>query len=310
MFSFLSLALKQLYFSMLQSNIRAILVLFSLLGIFLNSCGEAIKDTPKDGEKITYYKGDKQIKTYIPYKNYLWHGFYKEYYANGNVKVETFYEQGKKSGLHRTYFEDGKLHTETYYNKEGRKDSVMRGFFASGQIEWEGYYKSDKLEGKDIRFYANGKLHRDFFYKNGKKDGEQKAYYKSDKLKYVAYFKNGEVGTGLKEYEEDGKEIKHNYKIVVTEENKLAFEDEYWITIKIQPDNVAAKVYVGDLDNEKYLSSKMSKVIRKDGMYIQKIHIPKNTSFMKSFYAIAIIETVFGNQLLLTKKVNVAENNI
>lgn len=90
----------------------------------------------------------------------------------------------------------------------------------------------------------------------------------------------------------------------------MAFEDEHWVTIQIQPDNAAAKVYFGDLSEEKYLSSKKSQVTRKDAKYIQKIHIPKNTSFMQSFYAIVIIETAFGNQLLLTKKVNVAENNI
>lgn len=294
---------------MLKSNI--LIIILSFLGcIFLNSCGEeSAKDVPKDGEKVSYYKGNKQIRTYIPYKNYLWHGTYKEYYENGTVKMETLYEQGKKNGFHKTYFEDGKLHTEAYY-KIGKKDSIMRVFFANGQKEWDSYYKLDKLEGKEMSFYSDGKLHTEFFYKNGKKDGEQKAYYKSEKLKYVAYFKNGEVGTGLKEYSEDGKEIKHNYKMVVTEENKLAFNNEYWIIIQVQPTNVAAKVYFGDLDSEKYLSSNVIKVVGKDGKYIQKIPIPKNTSFMRSFYAIAIIETSFGNQLLLTKKVNIAENNI
>ena len=38
-------------------------------------------------------------------------GYYKEYYENGNLKSEEFYEDGKKEGTWKTYFPNGNIQT-------------------------------------------------------------------------------------------------------------------------------------------------------------------------------------------------------
>lgn len=296
---------------MLAKNLLQVSVILSFFVSFLCCCtnGESSKDVPKDGEKITYYEGSKQIKIYIPYKNYLWHGLYKEFYSSGKLKMETLYAKGKKFGYHKTYFENGNLQLESYY-KDNKKDSLVRRFFESGQLEWEGFYKNNKLEGNDKTFYINGNLHTHSFYSEGNKHGEQKAYYPSGKPKYIAFYNHGEAGLGLKEYDEKGKLIQYNYKLLVTEENKLAFDNLYLIKVQIQPERSNSKVYIGEMVGGKFLSGNVKKMLRNNGVYIENIYIPKGRSFMGSFDVVAFIETSFGNQLLLTKKINIAENNL
>ena len=72
-----------------------------LVGVILTLTGKFLS------EKIqVFFQLKKEINHERPNN-----GYYKEYYENGNLKSEEFYESGKKEGTWKTYFPNGNVQT-------------------------------------------------------------------------------------------------------------------------------------------------------------------------------------------------------
>jgi len=69
------------------------------------------------GEQLTFYEDGTTVKTKENYKNNKLHGLNIEYFPNGIIKIEGYYDNGEKSGIWKEYDEKGKL-IKTYKNKE------------------------------------------------------------------------------------------------------------------------------------------------------------------------------------------------
>lgn len=146
----------------MNSLLKMIKYLFSII-IFLNlSCAQ---NTPID--KFINDKGVLVMRKYFPNKKLLAegtfindsikHGYYKEYYENGNIKLEQQYFYGKLNGIEKFYYESGNLkHIGSL--KDGIKDSIWLIYYENGSIEKKNNYKKNQLFGEQLRYYENGKL--------------------------------------------------------------------------------------------------------------------------------------------------------
>jgi len=112
-----------------------------------------------------------------------------------------FLFSGSVSGeepVHKQYWDNGNLKWETYYNEEQGKGSGV-GWFKSGEKEVEVPYNvsqkgkelSLKKDGQLNLWYENGNRRSVEFYKDGKRDGLTTSWYKSGNKKEESSYKNG-----------------------------------------------------------------------------------------------------------------------
>ena len=98
-------------------------------------------------EKISLYYANGNIKSEIPYVDGKRNGTVINYYQNGNVNSKIDYCDGKINGYVRTYFENGDLESqETYTNGERNNDLIC--------------YSSDG----DITYSSNNEYYNDYVF--------------------------------------------------------------------------------------------------------------------------------------------------
>jgi len=73
----------------------------------------------------------------------------------GNAKKPQ--DEPWKEGVTKDYYENGQLKMEANY-KDGKLEGVAKFYYESGQLELEGNYKNDKREGINKEYYECGQL--------------------------------------------------------------------------------------------------------------------------------------------------------
>jgi antitoxin component YwqK of YwqJK toxin-antitoxin module len=63
----------------------------------------------------------------------------RDYYKNGQVRVEVPYADGKRNGVVREYYENGQVKSETPYT-DNVKDGVVRIYNPNGTLQSETVY--------------------------------------------------------------------------------------------------------------------------------------------------------------------------
>lgn len=96
-------------------------------------------------------------------------GPYRNFYANGKIKDEGTYENGKQEGLYKYYYETGEVAEWVY--KDSQRHGPHKHYYESGMLKEEGTYKDGQLEGLYRHYYENGKLKEELTYKDGKREG-------------------------------------------------------------------------------------------------------------------------------------------
>jgi len=79
------------------------------------------------------------------------------YHDNEKLFVETFYGDGKKTGLERTYYRNGILHIETPYSN-GLKYGYQKEYFEDGKLKIERPYINGLEEGIEKSYSETGEL--------------------------------------------------------------------------------------------------------------------------------------------------------
>ena len=103
-------------------------------------------------------------------------GKYKEYYENGNLKIEGQYQNGNMKGIWKEYHKNEKLKKEVNY-KEGKLEGPAKEYSRKGdRVLIEENYKAGKLDGATKEYDTNGSLILECNYKNDKLDGPYKRY--------------------------------------------------------------------------------------------------------------------------------------
>lgn len=91
-------------------------------------------------------------------------GAYREYYPNGNVKIEGFFDsKGEKNGVWKGFSKNGQQQSEIFFLR-GKKNGHAVVFLPSGKPKYIGEYKNDIKVGK-WRFYDNeGNLSKEVIF--------------------------------------------------------------------------------------------------------------------------------------------------
>jgi antitoxin component YwqK of YwqJK toxin-antitoxin module len=148
---------------------------------------------------------------------------FKEYFENGKLRTQGFFNEGVKEGRHVEYnekgekiadvefksdkphghwlswFEGGKPKQDVTYI-DGKKNGNCKQYAENGQVILDMVYADDKIVGEYKEFHSNGKTSVTGFYKEGKNDGTFKGYYQDGSLKFHREFLDGKPVGEHKEY--------------------------------------------------------------------------------------------------------------
>ena len=144
---------------------------------------------------------------------------YKEYYADGRIRLVGGLNNGMKNGIFRSYDETGNLITGYIFEKDTMVSEGMILFNGIYNGDWVNYYKSGKKrsqgkyangiqEGPWIYYYENGKKEQEGNYKNNLPVGVWTWYYPNGKVKRIENFNAfGKLDGEMTEYDSLGTEI-------------------------------------------------------------------------------------------------------
>lgn len=148
------------------------LFIFSIFMFFACS-GIAQTFTVIDGDTINYTdaNGHKQ-------------GFWREFWPDGDLKYEVYYEDGQKDGLELYYYKNPDCIKESTNYKLGQLDGPTTKYFPDCSKKSEEYFKNGIKHGMDRTYHEKGWLMTDAFYQEGKLEGAVSHYDSKGSVKF------------------------------------------------------------------------------------------------------------------------------
>jgi antitoxin component YwqK of YwqJK toxin-antitoxin module len=236
----------------------------------------------------------------------------KEYYENGNIKLEYKELSGKPDGQVKLYYETGELQGDINYSNgmqngqsiiyyqsgkimkemtfiDGSQTDTMKIYYESGQLNEVSIIKNEKKEGYYIQYFENGNLKLKGATKDGHVHGFCEHYTKDGKLEKKGEYYYGEpVGTWM-EYDEIGVTQKQypskNQPEIPSEVKKVKFQNEVFElehknTWKVVPhQNPAVKFVAIPLtaegafkENMTVVTQPISKETKKLNQFVSKVN--------------------------------------
>lgn len=150
---------------------RILIISLILFLISVNAQGQTFTLSDGDTINLTLANGKK-------------HGFWRYFWANGDLKYEVYYENGEKEGLEISYY-DGQdcIEYSNTYNK-GVLDGPRVMFYPNCSTRVEEMYKAGLKDGYERNFDQTGVLLTEGNFDKGELDG---SYAHFDKKGYVTY---------------------------------------------------------------------------------------------------------------------------
>lgn len=151
---------------------------------------------------VTTYHPNGQVKQYLEIENTRAHGSYKEWYSNGNLKIDCFVIEGdadislaaEKSwlfdGCAKAYSEEGCLIATIPYVR-GTMEGVAHYFHPNGVIWKEVIYQDNQFSGEVKIFLDTGELLQISNYCQGVKDGKTLRYWTQDQIAAQESYEKG-----------------------------------------------------------------------------------------------------------------------
>lgn len=170
-------------------------------GISINKIDNIFKDGKSffmnNNEKYTgrIYNKSANNKLLLDFRtlNGLYDGHYKEFYENGVLKKECFYNNGVMQGVERRFFENGRLLESVNYNS-GNFNGVRNVYWENGMLKEVNNFYNGILTGETTYFYSNGKIRKTIkFDSSGRKNGVWKDYNSSGELIKQIIYENGKL---------------------------------------------------------------------------------------------------------------------
>lgn len=156
----------------------------------------------KNHSKISTYHPNGVISQYLEAEEMRAHGAYREWFPNGQLKIEAKVIGGTADispgsqhdwlfdGLSQVWDEQGNLVAKIHYEK-GALEGPSLYFFPSGQIQRELPFVKSNLEGEAIEFLSDGQIKSKTHYKRGVQEGESLGYFKDGQLAWVEEYTDG-----------------------------------------------------------------------------------------------------------------------
>ena len=172
---------------------------------------KVFKNDKLEGMYISYFNVGKELPEFhVSYKNGLIEGEFTEYYANGDVYMETNYTKGDKIGVEKKYHANKQLYSETNY-LNGKLNGVYRTFHSNGKPQEVGQCSEGLYDGNWKSYYYDGTLESEFTRDKGQLDGLYKNYDSDGKIHYQYNYRKDEI-ISYTFYDKQGAIIKENRK--------------------------------------------------------------------------------------------------
>jgi len=144
-------------------------------------------------------------------KNGQKQGRWKFFYADGKVKTEGVYRNGKRNGYFKEYDENGMLTDVAKYVDDVRQEEapeltkldVRTDYYPDGKVKTVGSYKGNVPEGIRREYNEQGNVVAAYTYRNGKvvaegvvddegiRDGAWREYFDNGQLRAEGVYRNG-----------------------------------------------------------------------------------------------------------------------
>jgi antitoxin component YwqK of YwqJK toxin-antitoxin module len=95
------------------------------------------------------------------------HEEYKEFYSNGTIKEYGVLNKFVYNGFRKSYYQNGNLQCDCNI-KNGKRDSINKSHYENGQLQAILFFNNGKEDGKEIWYYENGQFKGELVYDKGK----------------------------------------------------------------------------------------------------------------------------------------------
>jgi antitoxin component YwqK of YwqJK toxin-antitoxin module len=165
------------------------------------------KKEGKNHSKVTTYHPNGMLAQYLEAEEMRAHGAYREWFPNGQLKIEAHVIGGTADvavgtqqdwlfeGVNHVWDDQGNLLAQISYEKgvlEGR--SVY--YFPNGEIERDLSFVKNDLEGEALEFAADGRLKTKIHYKKGLRDGSCLSFFDNSRLALEEDYSEGLLRKG------------------------------------------------------------------------------------------------------------------
>ena len=156
----------QLLCSMTSLSIVSVVMLSMLSGCTLNSCPD---------EAVLYGKLDRETICYLDGK--IKHGTHTKWFPSGEHRMfERTYTKDTLDGVYREWYSNGQLKLEANYDN-GKLDGSYLKWYTNGQKRLISRYVSNVRVGVYTEFFKNGKPHLEYMFNPlGQPEGKQTRY--------------------------------------------------------------------------------------------------------------------------------------
>ena len=182
-----------------------------------------------NSEMILYYDLDGSsvingsgIKSITNFKNKMKHGKEITYFKNGNVNLESNYENGKLKGEYIEYSEESRdmIYSVNYIN--GAKFGEEARYFANCLPSFKVDYRNNIKQGEEIEYYESTGTEKSILvYENGQKQNKIQYYETGEPLSRLSYNLNFPDGFELGYYKTGEKLFVRSYKQILSEEGNV-----------------------------------------------------------------------------------------
>ena len=124
--------------------------------------GIEVTDYP-NGKSVELSSDRKIYKKHVTYKNGIREGIDKQYYQNGELYSEGYWNNNKLNGLMKHWYENGQIKSEWNW-KDWKLDGIQRHWYENGQIESE--FTSNRQRRIKKRWHENGQIEFDVILEN------------------------------------------------------------------------------------------------------------------------------------------------
>jgi antitoxin component YwqK of YwqJK toxin-antitoxin module len=179
-------------------------------------------------------------------------------FSNGAVHMELEFKDGSRdilNGPFKEYFEDGKIKTEGFY-ENNKWHGLIKDYNSDGLLIAEAMMRNGIENGEDISYHNNGNLKQKATKENGILNGLVEVYNEDGILSMDQVYKNGEATGKYRQYFIDGT-ISHEGQKQNNEFSGLlkAFFETGELKVTINYDTNFMRIFNpdGTLFQEKYL---------------------------------------------------------
>ncbi len=164
----------------------------------------------KDGRnqsKITTYHPNGSIWQYLEAEEMRAHGAYREWYSNGQMKLDSNVIGGVADvsagsqqdwlfdGVSRVWNEKGSLIAEIPY-ENGQLEGISKYYYPDGTIQKKLPFVQNLLSGEGVEFYPSGAIKSKIHYQKDLKEGSNIGYFPSGQIAYQEDCSEGLIRNG------------------------------------------------------------------------------------------------------------------